>query len=191
MSYLTENINPSKGLANGSTVYMYSLSFNDEDIASNEYKLFLEILNNSKPGEEVHLNSIIPTFINVEIKMTSELEKYWKISETIVQNKYVVPIGFRTRPTKTLIDFKIDKQIYNNVEIVKTKIHRVELSFVITLHKLQGKTMPKLIIELNQRPFPPSITYNGLLVALSRVTKRSDLRILPIQSGKDILYLKN
>ena len=86
MSYLTENINPSKGLAYGSTVFMYSLSFNDEDVASNEYKLFLEILKNSKPGEEVYLNSIVPTFINVEIKMTSELEKYLKLSETIVQN---------------------------------------------------------------------------------------------------------
>jgi ATP-dependent exoDNAse (exonuclease V) alpha subunit len=81
--------------------------------------------------------------------------------------------------------------MYNNVTLLKDKEHRVELSFVITLHKLQGKTMPKLIIELNERPFPPSITYNGLLVALSRVTKRSDLRIMPIKSGCDILYLKN
>jgi aminopeptidase-like protein len=65
----------------------------------------------------------------------------------------------------------------------KDEEHRVELSFVITLHKLQGKTMPELIIELNEMPFPPSITYNGLLVALSCLTKRSDLRIVPIKSG--------
>lgn len=190
MSYLTENINPSKGLANGSTVYMHSLSFNEEDMESCEYKSFIEILNNSKPGEEIHLNSMIPSFINVEIIMTSELKKYWKSTQTVVENKYIVPIGFRSRPIKTTIDCKIQNEIYNNVHILKNKVHRVELSFVVTLHKLQGKTMPKLILELNQRPFAPSITYNAFLVALSRVKKRSDLRILPIQSGKDILYLQ-
>jgi uncharacterized protein VirK/YbjX len=87
-------------------------------------------------------------------------------------------------------DRKIHSQVFKNVVLLKDNEHRVELSFVITLHKLQGKTMPKLIIELNQRPFPPSITYNALLVALSRVTKRSDLRIMPIKPGSDLLYLQ-
>lgn len=64
------------------------------------------------------------------------------------------------------------------------------MSFIITFHKLQGKTLPKLIIQLNERPFLPPITYNGLLVALSRVKFRPDLRIMPINSGNDILYLK-
>jgi hypothetical protein len=190
MSYLTENINPSKGLANGNTVYMHSLSFSDEDIMSSEYKTFLTMYDESQPGEEVHLKKIIPTFINVEIIMTAALKKYWNTSDTIVPNKYVVPIGFRSRPKKIILDIKVHDHMYNNITLLKDKEHRVELSFVITLHKLQGKTMPKLIIELNERPFPPSITYNGLLVALSRVTKRSDLRIMPIKSGCDILYLK-
>lgn len=190
MSYLTENINPSKGLANGSTVYMYSLSFSDEDIKSKEYNSFITQYNECTPGEEIHLKTIIPTFINVELHMTSALQKYWHPDDTIITNKYVVPIGFRSRASKIIIDFKVHNQVYNNVHVIRDKVHRVELSFVITLHKLQGKTMPKIIIELNQRPFPPSITYNGLLVALSRITKRSDLRIMPIKSGTDILYLK-
>ena len=55
---------------------------------------------------------------------------------------------------------------------------------------MQGKTIPNLIIELNERPFSPSITYNGFLVALSRVTHREHLRIMPITPGSDILHLK-
>jgi hypothetical protein len=164
MAYLTENINPSKGLANGSIVYVHSLSFSDEDIITDEYIAFLKMCEDSEPGQQVHLNNIIPNFINVEILMTPEIIKYWKTSDTIVANKYVVPIGFRSRQKKFIIDIKIHNQVFNNVLLLKDKEHRVELSFVITLHKLQGKTMPKLIIELNQRPFPPSITYNGLLV---------------------------
>jgi hypothetical protein len=50
MSYLTENINPSKGLANGNIVYMHSLSFSDEDSISREYKTFLRMYDESKPG---------------------------------------------------------------------------------------------------------------------------------------------
>jgi hypothetical protein len=65
----------------------------------------------------------------------------------------------------------------------------VELSFILTFHKL-GKTLPKLIVQLNERPFLPPITYNGLLVALSRIKLRSDLRIMPIVPGNDISYLQ-
>jgi hypothetical protein len=125
ISYLTDNIKPSKGLANGSAVYMHSLSFNEEAMESSEYKSFLEMLNNSKPGEEIHLNSIIPSFINVEICMTSKLQKYWKSTDTIVENKYVIPIEYRSRPIKTTIDLKIQNKIYNNVHLIKNKVGHV------------------------------------------------------------------
>ena len=80
--------------------------------------------------------------------------------------------------------------MHKNITITKQKEHRVELAFVITFHKLQGKTIPNLIIELNETPFSPSITYNGFLVALSRVAHRSHLRIMPITPGSDLQYLK-
>jgi hypothetical protein len=99
-SYLTENIKPFKGLANGNTVYMHSLSFSDEDILSRECKTFLTMYDESKPGEEVQLNEIIPTSINVEIFMTAELQKYWNAFDTIIPDKYVVSIGCRSRPKK-------------------------------------------------------------------------------------------
>ena len=43
MSYITENINPAKGLANGTTVYMHSLTFSDEDMETNDYETFLVV----------------------------------------------------------------------------------------------------------------------------------------------------
>jgi ATP-dependent exoDNAse (exonuclease V) alpha subunit len=55
------------------------------------------------------------------------------------------------------------------IKRIKEKELKVELSFIITFHKLQGKTFPKLIIQPNERPFLTFITYNGFLVALSLV----------------------
>ena len=190
MSYITENINPTKGLANGTAVYMHSLTFSDEDMKSDYYKQFIKLLEVAKPGEQISINKIIPTFINVEFIMPEELKPFWDETETLCTNKVIIPIGYKSRSEKIIIDINVNGQNYHNITIKKEKEHRVELSFIITFHKLQGKTLPKLIIQLNERPFSPHITYNGFLVALSRVKFRSDLRIMPINSGNDLLYLK-
>ena len=41
MSYITENINPKKDLANGTTVFMHSLTFSEEDKLCEDHKVFL------------------------------------------------------------------------------------------------------------------------------------------------------
>ena len=48
----------------------------------------------------------------------------------------------------------------------------------MTFHKSQGNTLPKLIIQLNETPCLPSITYKGFPVALSSVKLKSHLRII-------------
>jgi hypothetical protein len=53
MSYITENINPAKGLGNGSTVYMHSLSFTDSDRQTQRYKSLVAELQNFKPGQQI------------------------------------------------------------------------------------------------------------------------------------------
>ena len=44
MSYITENINPKKGLANGTTVYMHSLTFSEQDKLSEQDKIIKYLL---------------------------------------------------------------------------------------------------------------------------------------------------
>ena len=185
MSYITENINPKKGLANGTTVYMHSLTFSEEDMLTGDYKIFLTQIKHSSPGEHIHINNAIPKYINVKINITKDLKPLWKTYETILKDKFIIPIGFRSRTDKTKNDIRINDKLHKNKTITKQKENRVELAFVITFHKLQGKTIPNLIVELNERPFSPSITYNGFLVALSRVTHKSHLRIMPITPGSD------
>jgi len=52
------------------------------------------------------------------------------------------------------------------------------LAFAVTFHKIQGKTMNKLILDLNQNPQVP-FTLQTLYVGISRVRSSCDLRLLP------------
>ena len=95
MSYITENINPKKDLANGTTVFMHSLTFSEEDKLCEDYEVFLNQINNSLPGEHIHIHNIIPKYTNVEINITKDLQPLWKENETMIKDKYIIPIGFK------------------------------------------------------------------------------------------------
>jgi hypothetical protein len=61
---------------------------------------------------------------------------------------------------------------------MKDYLH-VELAFASTVHKTQGKTLSTVVIALEERPSGmPALTYTHLFVALSRVRRASDIRIL-------------
>ena len=101
MSHITENINPKKGLANGTTVYMHSLTFSEEDMLTGDYKIFLTQIKHSSPGEHIHINNVIPKHINVKINITKDLQPLLKTNETIVKDDYIIHIGFKSRADKT------------------------------------------------------------------------------------------
>ena len=84
MSYITENINPKKGLANGTTVYMHSLTFSEEDMLTKDYQIFSNEIKHSLPGEHIHIKKIIPKYINVETQ------------------KILNPFGRKTRPLERI-----------------------------------------------------------------------------------------
>ena len=65
MSYITENINPKKGLANGTTVYMHPLTFS----STKEYQVFLNEIEHALPGKHIHIQNITPKYINVKINI--------------------------------------------------------------------------------------------------------------------------
>jgi hypothetical protein len=138
--------NPSKGLANGSTVYMYSSTFSDEDKLTVDYEYFLHEIEEATPGQHIHINKIIPTYINVEVPTSPDRRPFWRERNTIIVNKFIIPIGFRSRSDKMKAYIAINNTFHKNVTTTKHNEHRVKLSFVITFHKLQGKTIPKLII---------------------------------------------
>ena len=183
-AFLTENINPGMGLANGTFVRMHSLTFS-EMAKVDEAALRAQIAN-AAPGQRIHLE-VPPSFINVSVELPDHVKSKWPAENTLVKEECVIPIGLCTLPEKINLSHLINTTQYSGT--VRVQNHRVELGFAVTFHKIQGKTLSKLILELNQRPFNPQICFNSLLVAISRVTSREGLRVLKARSPNSFLYL--
>lgn len=74
----------------------------------------------------------------------------------------------------------------------------LEPGFAITVNKAQGQTLDKVIVALSERPHSASVqfSYSGLYVALSRVRRRSDIRLLLVGDSVEkqmstLAYLKD
>jgi len=62
--------------------------------------------------------------------------------------------------------------------VVKVKEHSCRLAFVMTDFKLQGQTLPKLILSTCKRPTPPWMELTGFYVLISQVSTMEGLRVL-------------
>ena len=186
------NMNPTKGVANGVPVTFHSLTF----AANHEKIIEIEtIISNAKTGEVIVI-PCPPNFINVElINQTSE---NWHDDETLIPGKVIIPVDLSTKGVKVKLftlnheDVKIYPKPFGQTETPTIMLddHAVESGFAITMHKIQGKTIKKFIIELNERCFQPYLTFNMLLVALSRTETLKNMRIMPISPGKNLKYLE-
>jgi len=70
-AYLTNNINPSRGLSNGTPVRMDSLGFHPGNAMElQQYNQLLADIANARPGEEV-VSALMPTSINCSVRNES------------------------------------------------------------------------------------------------------------------------
>ena len=188
-AHITENVCPEIGIANGTPCRLHSLSFADS-LSSSQLQAIQHRIDAAKPGEIIDLGDTMPEYVNVKVEVSSK----WAAEDTLVpleQDKdgkrfAVIPIG--------LARFNKDYNIPNSKAKLKVKEHRISVSFAITVNKLQGKTMKRIILQLNQRKGKKlkKITYNGFLVAMSRCTSRKGIRIVPVKNGwKALRYLQD
>jgi hypothetical protein len=198
-AYILENCNTDKRLSNGSFVRMHSLTFDDKNPDHSDRIREIELLiENASPGEEVTI-SLVPKYINVTFEPDKEEGKSWPDNENLGAGPDEIVVPMPEQSKRRLLDVIID---FNPAGFdvkrqlgVECTVHRVCLGFTLTCHKLQGATVKKLILELNQRPFQPHFTYYMLLVALSRVSSGADIRIMPLftkegQKVSPLAYLK-
>jgi hypothetical protein len=176
-----ENKNTSKKVTNGSPITYRALILENE-----EDKIRVR---NAKPGEIVWLEET-PVGIGVRLtqieKDISEKKSNWDINQTLIPGEVVIPIVHSKSVSKTKIITKKKNITIEYFEIC------VELGFSITFCKVQGKTMDKIIIDLNQRPgnMRPKIDLPSLFVACSRVQLSENMRILPLHPNTNLNYLK-
>ena len=63
-------------------------------------------------------------------------------------------------------------------EKVQVRVHQYMLAFALTDFKLQGRTLPKLIVSVHKRSKPPWMLLSAFYVLISRVRSLASLRVL-------------
>ncbi len=168
--FLMTNINPKRGLTNGTPVTLHSLVLHPLE---DRQRVLTAITNGY--GEDVQLQ-YNPHCILVEIT-NADPNDFKEL--TAVPGKAVIPLfqDHESRP------FLVDVPNKKERVLLHAQTHPVDIGYSLTLHKIQGQTCKKLIVDLNHRPFRPQINFPGFYVAVSRVRRSEDLRIMPIQPG--------
>jgi hypothetical protein len=115
-----------------------------------------------------------PIHIHVEVPAADPLQFREK---SMIPNKVVITVLLRKKSEEKKVYFPFREQPV----ILKIKPYAVEFGIPVTIHKMQGQTCERLILDLNKRPFSPQIELHGLYVALSRVKQSRNLRLLPLQ----------
>ena len=160
-SYLTEKVNTLSQIVNGTACTLHSLTWNNP----NDTAVMQDLISQSPDGEVVKL-PITPTYVNVQLLGHS----LWNPQHSLLGSEaYVIPIGIAKK--------KISVKVRGSV--IPAKVHGLELGFSVTLHKLQSKNIPLLILSIYKRGCPPEISLMALLVALSRVREGRNVRLLP------------
>ncbi len=180
--FLTENLCPEKGLANGTRATMSSLTLADAP-------RFWELYQRTPPGELLELEAP-PLAVNVQVLGWEKMKEDEVLYSEGCENHVVIPLkahGWSECKMKTRKDVKAVKGRQRGV--LKFQEFPYELGFSVTFHKVQGQTM-RVILDLNHTP-AKSIDRASLLVGLSRAKNRKDVMILPlITSTKHLMELK-
>ena len=172
-AYITSNIARSYGVVNGTCVRMHSLTF-AADTPSDVLAEIRRLIRAAQPGQMVEL-PIAPESVNVELEDKNAAS--WPSALTLVPGKVVIPV-VRSRESEEV-------QLCGTFQgVIRVKPHPVDLGFSLTFHKVQGQTLDRVIVDLNDRPFRPAVDFFSLYVAISRVRRGCDIRVLPLQPGQ-------
>jgi hypothetical protein len=126
--FLTENINVLKGVVNGTPCKVHSVGYAD----TNEQEEMQDLL--SRSWERVEVLPIVPDFLNVELQGFTT----WDPNDSLLgAEAYVIPIPI----AKKRLIIKVRGQQF------QAKVHAVDLGFAITFYKIQGHTLPLLILN--------------------------------------------
>lgn len=137
---MTTNLNPTKGLANGTDLTLHSLTFFNQ----RELDLVSQKVSSALPGEVIEVP--LPFSVNVLAKIRSS-------EGTFLQE---IPILLNER--QTYVKFA-------NAS-VPIKSFPIELGFSYTFHKIQGKTLNRIILCINSQSLP-KVGFHEFLVGFS------------------------
>ena len=186
--YLTYNHQTQKKVVNGAPVRMHSLSLDSEEDTVDLYKM----IEKAAPGEVICLSSP-PCSVNVQMfpgdkKARDEAKNNGM--PTLVPDDLIVPILKNAGRSNVKDVFVKEGTGYELSKASVSSFHEVQLSFVMTFHKSQGKTMKKVIIVVPKRPreMRCRMSFEIFYVGISRVKMGDDVRLL-YSNKEDLAYL--
>ena len=171
---LTENIKSVRALVNGTPGLLDSLSFVDNAIPAN-------YIDAEREGgfSEVTLTEP-PYSVNVRVGggvwHGIDLDDLSDVIHSTTDDAQVIPILVSNNTEDVRLHGLTAARL--NVAVVKVKLHQFALAFAMTDFKLQGRTLPRLILSICERPMPPYMTLAGFYVLISRVRTLDGLRLL-------------
>ncbi len=197
-AFLTKNINPSIGLANGTPIVCHSLVLGDDataDMASvwdqisgpNALPYGSEIILNEAP---VAVNMTIQTGLDGKAPSRAKKRQLEALREHSVAEEgedIVIQVSERSDKGKGL-RMKNGSHLLGNISSVKvTPILAFDLAFSMTIHKAQGRTINRVVIALTSRPIPIlQLKYASIFVGMSRVKKSDHIRLLEHGRGSPL-----
>ena len=199
--FLNENIMRDLSLVNAIPIVYHSIKF-DEDTE----RWLRPIIDSSPPGTVI-TSPTRPISINVELVMPpntpSQVMKALQAFSIVPQPRestkpcIVIPIvEFPCKWDRTLTPVHGSPH-FSQSKVLLRQWFPVELNFAVTVHKSEGRTLPRTIIALSYRQAAGcNYTYAQVHVAFSRVTKAEHMRLLltgdnEVEQWRSLLYINN
>ena len=172
---LTENQNPSRGLANSSAAILDSLGWDGDDVPDELAFAF------EHGGYRIVELEAPPAFVNVAVGGRKwhgiDLPDFRHVLDTDGAGAQVVPI-FPSRNAECSSVHGIFAAQKNYAKVY-WKSFPLIFAFAMTDFKLQGRTLPKLIVSTSVKSWGrPVMDLVSFYVMISRVTTSAGLRVL-------------
>jgi hypothetical protein len=192
--YLNYSINSDAALVNGSPITLHSFTFQDPKTMDQIYRFIEE--NNVPFGSEIE----IPTPIAVNVAFVETLDekpltkrrsqqlaalKVLSDSYNIAKdsNKIILPLtDLKWNDWDTFYAHTGDP-VSPLAKVCVREIFPFDLGFAMTVHKAQGRTIKRVIIDLRKHPVKP-LEYASIFVAMSRVEHGDHIRLLEPENSE-------
>ena len=187
-AFLTANLNNNLALANGTPTRLHSLTFSTSDQLRDVQSQMATL----PPGSVITLDS--PP-LSVNMKVHRGLDGNQHVSEvkaaqfrllqklSISKDDIIIPVPVMRNITKPHT-YTVQQPTSGIARVTTQDVFPYELAFAMTIHKAQGRTIPRVVLALSNREYHYNqMNYAQIYVALSRVKHSNDIRMLYNNTG--------
>ena len=160
-SMLLRNIQPTKNLANGSMGWQDSLSFDPEpppEVLAAVQANHFQVVTLAEPPYAINIVPQLPD------------DDTGEGIQSLDGESLVVPVT-RSQDLQEYDTGSLYATMENVPRTLRYRGHHTTLAFAITDFKVQGRTVPFVILSIAARPFPPHLDMKGFYVMISRVRR--------------------